>query len=279
MASQKQVLTIAGFDPSGGAGIQADIKTFAAHGVFGLSVMTAMAAQNTQTMTAVYDLPISLIEEQIDLLFSDFDIAAVKIGMLSSREIVECVAKRLRQYGAKNLVVDPVMVSKSGKLLLQPDAIVSVKKELLPIARLVTPNCMEAEQLTGHPVRTLEDARRAAKIIFQLGPKAVLVKGGHLEEDRGTDILFDGNDFTVISGAYIDTRHTHGTGCTYASAIAAHLAHGENLVDAVFLAKRYMTEAIRYGLEIGKGVGPVHHFWNRSLFEGRQDKDVIEGAC
>ncbi|MEK7747846.1 MAG: bifunctional hydroxymethylpyrimidine kinase/phosphomethylpyrimidine kinase [Nitrospirota bacterium] len=266
MAYQKQVLTIAGFDPSGGAGIAADMKTFSAHGVFGLSVATAIAIQNTQTLTRVFDLPVSIIEEQIDLLFSDFDIAAVKTGMLFSQQIVESVVSRLIQQGAKNIVVDPVMVSKSGAALLAPDAVLSLKENLLPICHLVTPNCLEAERMMGRKVETLTDAKFAAEAIFGFGPKAVLIKGGHLLTDSGTDLLFDGTDFTIIPGEYIATRHTHGTGCTYASAIAARLALGDALMDAVFSAKRYMTEAIRNALEVGHGIGPVDPLWNLPPF-------------
>ncbi len=261
MAYLKQVLTIAGSDSGGGAGIQADLKAMSANGVFGMSVITAITAQNTKAVTAAYDLPISLIEAQIDAIFEDFEVSAVKTGMLSSRDIVQAVARKLTSFAVENLVVDPVMISKSGYDLLQPDAIESVKHDLIPLARLVTPNLFEAERLTGNSIATTDHAKTAARAIHKLGPQAVLIKGGHRLDERATDILFDGGEFTVLPGEYIETSHTHGTGCTYASAIAAKLALGNNLLDAVRTAKIYTTEAIRHGLAIGHGHGPTDHFF------------------
>lgn len=257
----KQVLTIAGSDSGSGAGIQADLKAMAANGVFGLSVITSITAQNTKGVTAVYDLPLSIIEAQLDAIFDDFEVAAVKTGMLSSAAIVEAVGRQLRKSAVANLVVDPVMVAKSGHILLQPEAVEMVKTALIPLALVVTPNVHEAERLSGLTITSLADARQAAKVIQRLGCKHVLIKGGHLLAEKGTDLLYDGRFFNVYKGEFIDTPHTHGTGCTYASAIAAQLAKGQSLPDAVRTAKTYLTEAIRHGLAIGHGRGPANHFY------------------
>lgn len=257
----KQVLTIAGSDSGGGAGIQADIKAMSANGVFALSVITAITAQNTEEVTDVFELPTSIIAAQLDAVFDDFDIAAVKTGMLSSAEIIRVVVNMLKPQNVTNLVVDPVMASKSGHALLKPDAIDALKNELIPLALVVTPNVHEAQQLSGIEITSLADARRAAKVIHRFGCKHVLIKGGHLLAERATDLLFDGRFFHVFKGDYIDTPHTHGTGCTFASAIAAHLARGKSVPDAVQTAKAYLTEAIRHALAIGHGRGPTNHFY------------------
>ena len=261
MASLRQVLTIAGSDSGGGAGIQADLKAMSANGVFAMSVITAITAQNTKAVTMAHDLPVPVIEAQIDAIFDDFEVSAVKTGMLSSSDIVRAVAGKLKSFRVENLVVDPVMISKSGYDLLQPDAIESVKRDLIPLARVVTPNLLEAERLTGNPIRTTADVKTAAKAIHRLGPGAVLIKGGHRLDEPATDILYDGREFTTFTGEYIKTSHTHGTGCTYASAIAAKLALGAGLSDAVGAAKVYITNAIRHGLAIGHGHGPTDHFY------------------
>jgi hydroxymethylpyrimidine/phosphomethylpyrimidine kinase len=257
----KQVLTIAGSDSGGGAGIQADIKSMSANGVFAMSVITAITAQNTEEVTDVFELPTSIIAAQIDAVFDDFEVAAVKTGMLSSTAIVEIVAKMLKPQNVTNLIVDPVMISKSGHPLLKPDAIESMKQQLFPLALLVTPNVHEAQQLSGIEIKTLADARRAAKVIHGFGCKHVLIKGGHLLAERATDLLYDGRFFNIYKGEFIDTAHTHGTGCTFASAIAAHLAKGKSVNDAVQTAKTYLTETIRHGLAIGHGAGPTNHFY------------------
>ena len=257
----KQVLTIAGSDSGGGAGIQADLKAFAANGVYGMSAITAITAQNTEEVTEVFELPASIIEAQIDAIFDDFDVAAVKTGMLSSAAIVKSVAKMLGPQNVANLVVDPVMISKSGHPLLQIDAIAALTETLLPLALVITPNIHEAERLSGLTIKTLADARQAAKVIQKLGCRNVLIKGGHLLAERGTDLLYDGRFFQVFKGEFFDTPHTHGTGCTYASAIAAQLARGKLLTDAIQTAKTYVTEAIRHGLAIGHGKGPTNHFY------------------
>ena len=257
----KQVLTIAGSDSGGGAGIQADIKAMSANGVFAMSVITAITAQNTEEVTEVFELPASVIAAQMDAVFDDFDVAAVKTGMLSSTAIVETVAKMLKPQELLNVVVDPVMISKRGHPLLHPEAFEAVKKQLFPLALLVTPNVHEAQQLSGIEIKSLADARRAAKVIHRFGSQYVLIKGGHLLAERATDLLYDGRFFNVFKGEYIETPHTHGTGCTFASAIAAHLARGKSVADAVSSAKAYVTEAIRHSLAIGHGTGPTNHFY------------------
>ncbi|WP_447971066.1 bifunctional hydroxymethylpyrimidine kinase/phosphomethylpyrimidine kinase [Nitrospira sp. M1] len=259
--SKKQVLTIAGSDSGGGAGIQADLKTFSAHNVFGMSVITSITAQNTKEVTAVYDLPLSIIEAQLDAVLSDFDVAATKIGMLSNAEIVQLVSKKLTQYERNTLILDPVMISKSGHTLLQADAIHALKTDLIPKALLITPNIHEAELLAETTVRSLADVRQACKIIQALGCQHVLIKGGHLPDKPAMDVLYDGRFFRMYPGEYIDTPHTHGTGCTYASAIAANLAKGLPLPNAIEASKRYITAAIRNGLTIGQGHGPTDHFY------------------
>ncbi len=257
----KQVLTIAGSDSGGGAGIQADIKAMSANGTYAMSVITAVTAQNTQGITAIHDLPATIVEAQIDAVFNDFDVAAVKTGMLSSASIVSLVSRALRHHRVPHLVVDPVMVSKSGQDLLQSDAIDAVKHELIPLASVLTPNIPEAERLTGLTIRSLADARQAAKALHQLGCQHVLIKGGHAFDRPAMDLLYDGRFFTLYQGEWIDTPHTHGTGCTFAAALAAHLAVGKSIPDAVDTAKQYVTSAIRHSLAIGRGRGPTNHFY------------------
>lgn len=257
----KQVLTIAGSDSGGGAGIQADLKTFHAHGVFGTSVLTAITAQNTVAVTDALELPLDLIQAQLDAVFDDFEITAVKTGMLSSAEIVETVAAALRERRVDRLVVDPVMISKSGYKLLKEGAIDNLKTHLLPLALLVTPNIHEAELLAGFSIDSLDAMKDAARRIRDYGSQSVLVKGGHADFDQATDVLFDGAEFHLFESKFIDTKNLHGTGCTYSAAIAARVAHGEPLVEAVGNAKTYITRAIEHGLDIGKGHGPTNHFY------------------
>ena len=257
----KQVLTIAGSDSGGGAGIQADLKAMSANGTYAMSVITSITAQNTTGVTAIHDLPESIVEAQIDAIFADFDVAAVKTGMLSSAALASLVSRKLQQYHVPWIVVDPVMVSKSGHDLLQADAIDAVKQALIPLASVITPNIHEAERLTGLTIRSLAEARQAAKALHQLGCQHVLIKGGHLLESPATDLLYDGRFFRMYKGEWIDTPHTHGTGCTFASALSAHLALGKPLPDAVEAAKQYVTAAIRHGLAIGHGRGPTNHFY------------------
>lgn len=260
----KKVLTIAGSDSSGGAGIQADLKTFSAHGVFGMSVITAVTAQNTQGVFAVQDIDPEVILKQIEAVYDDIQVDGVKIGMVSQIPTIEVIAEQLKRYSAKNIVVDPVMVSKSGYHLLNPDAEKILIEKLLPLADLVTPNLPEAEVITQRSIRTLEEMEEAAQMIVEMGAKNVLLKGGHLE-DSSTDILFDGKEFTYFSASRIQTKNTHGTGCTLSSAIASNLARGLEMVQAVKEAKAYITTAIQHSLAIGKGVGPTHHFY--ALYE------------
>lgn len=253
-------MTIAGSDSGGGAGIQADLKTFSALGVYGASTLTAITAQNTVAVTAVHELPTDIIAAQIEAVVTDIGVDAVKTGMLSSPAIVETVALELRRHGIENLVVDPVMVAKSGDPLLRQEAVESLKTLLVPLASLVTPNIPEAETLTGMKIETGEDVREAARRIVALGARAVVVKGGHLS-GPATDLLYDGSEFTEFTSERFDTVNTHGTGCTFASATAAGLAQGKSALDAVAQAKEFVTEAIRNSYPLGQGHGPVHHFY------------------
>ena len=256
----KKALTIAGSDSGGGAGIQADLKTFAAHGVFGMSVITAITAQNSLGVLAVQDIRPDIIAKQIEAIFADMGTDAVKVGMVSQPETIRTIADGLRKYAAPLVVIDPVMVSKSGYHLLQPEAEAVLIQELLPLADVVTPNIPEAEAIVKRPIHTLADMEEAARAIHALGAKNVLLKGGHREEDA-TDILFDGQTCQRLTAARVPTKNTHGTGCTLSSAIAANLAKGLAVAAAVVEAKRYITVAIEHALSIGKGVGPTHHFY------------------
>ena len=257
----KQILTVAGSDSGGGAGIQADLKSIHANGGYGLSVITSVTAQNTREVTRAFDLPTDLIDAQIDAIFSDFDVAAVKTGMLSSVEIVGAVAEKLRHYSPRNIVIDPVTLSKSKYPLLKPDAIERLKMELLPLATVVMPNIPEAELLTDCEIQTLDDARTAAKVIQGYGCQSVLVKGGHLSGEKSTDVLYTDRTFTLFEAERIETKNTHGTGFTYSAAIATHLGLGKDLITAIQAAKDYITNAIRYSLDIGGGHGPTNHFY------------------
>lgn len=253
-------LTIAGSDSSGGAGIQADLKTFSALGVFGMSAITAITAQNTLGVSAIHELDEAIIAAQIAAVFEDIPVGTVKIGMLSSAAITCAVAATLRQYQAKSIVVDPVMISKSGSRLLQPEAMTALKQQLLPMADVVTPNLFEAGELVGFPVNNRSEMEAAARALHALGPKQVVVKGGHLE-GAACDILFDGHSFVYFENERINTIHTHGTGCTFSSAIAAGLAKKLSMEQAVRQAKHYITGAITHGFPLGHGVGPTHHFF------------------
>ena len=255
------VLTIAGSDSGGGAGIQADLKTFAAHGVYGTSAITAITAQNTERVSDVHVLPAAIVAAQIDAVASDIRIDAVKTGMLANAAIVEVVAAALTRWRLPHLVVDPVMVAKSGDHLLEPAAAAAIREVLLPLATIVTPNRPEAEVLAGHAVATLADAREAARRITDAGCRAVVIKGGHFEGTRLVNLLFDGRDFTEVVTERMQTRNTHGTGCTFAAALAAQLAKGRPLTDAVQDATEYVAGAIANAVSVGHGHGPVNHFW------------------
>lgn len=252
----RKALTIAGSDSGGGAGIQADLKTFWALGVYGASALTAITAQNTVGVQGIFELPADFVAQQIDSVMSDIGADAVKTGMLSSADIIACVADRMRHYGVKRLVVDPVMVAKSGDPLLRPEARQALVEELLPLAMVVTPNRHEAEVLSGVAISSLEDLRRAARKIHAMGASYVVAKGGHLQGEQSVDVLYDGKTFREFTAPRIPTRNTHGTGCTFASAIAAGLARGLSVPDAVALAKEFITEGLLYAEDVGQGHGP-----------------------
>jgi len=264
MSTKPVALTIAGSDSGGGAGIQADIKAMEANGVFATSALAAVTAQNTETVAEAHDLPPSLVAAQIDAVAEDMDVRAAKTGMLSAPGIIEAVADRVRAHSLWPFVVDPVMISKTGFKLLKDEAIDTLLNELLPLATLITPNLHEAAHLTGHDdLETVDDLRRAAEALYERGPDAVLVKGGHLADaEESVDVLVDGAEERIFTAPRIDTPHTHGTGCTYASAIAANLAKGHALDAAVDRAKRYVTGAIRHALPLGHGRGPTNHFFH-----------------
>jgi hydroxymethylpyrimidine/phosphomethylpyrimidine kinase len=254
----KAALTIAGSDSGGGAGIQADLRTFAAHGIHGASALTAVTAQNTVAVVDYVALEPRMVVAQIDAVASDIPLSAVKTGMLANGAIVEAVAEAVARRRLPHLVVDPVMVAKSGDRLLDAAAEAAYRERLFPLAEVVTPNLPEAEALLGRPVRTLEAMRQAARDLHALGPRAVLVKGGHLDGDP-VDVLFDGERMEDLRAPRVETRNTHGTGCTLSAAIAARLALGEDLRAAVRGAKAYLTEALRGAYTLGRGAGPVDH--------------------
>lgn len=256
----KKALTIAGSDCSGGAGIQADLKTFAAHGVYGMSVIIAVVAENTSRVIDIQDITPDIIGKQIDAIFEDIEVDAVKIGMLSQTECMQAVADKLKKYKPANVVIDPVMYAKNGCALMNPDAIGTMIKTIIPLADLLTPNIPEAERISGISIKNQEDMKKAAKLIAKMGSKNVLVKGGHAEGNP-CDILYDGKDFHMFDTKRINTKNTHGTGCTFSSAIASNLALGLDMCGAVLHAKEYITNAIKYSLEIGKGHGPTNHFY------------------
>ena len=260
MKRTPRAMTIAGSDSGGGAGIQADLKTFAALGVYGTSVLTAITAQNTTGVFDVLELPTTLIGSQIDAVVSDIGTDAVKTGMLSSSAIIQAVAEKIREHGLTSLVVDPVMVAKGGDRLLHEEAVGALRDYLVPLAMVVTPNAPEAQVLTGRAVETLDGARAAAREIVAMGAQAAVVKGGHLEGPP-TDVLYDGGEFIELTAERIDSTSTHGTGCTFASAVAAGLARGLPLQDAVSLAKEYVTAAITHAFPMGQGHGPLNHFY------------------
>jgi hydroxymethylpyrimidine/phosphomethylpyrimidine kinase len=275
----KKVLSIAGSDCSGGAGIQADLKTFSAHGVFGMSAVVSVVAENTSRVIAIQDIAPDMIEKQIDAVFEDIEVDAVKIGMLSTPDCMRAVAGRLRFWRPKNVVVDPVMYAKNGAPLMAPDATATLIEAVIPLADVLTPNIPEAEKIAGVSVRDLprgdlprgglprEDADWVAALedlagrIHRMGSRNVLVKGGH-STGRAVDVLFDGVRFFHFDAPRVDTKNTHGTGCTYSSAIASNLALGMDMRQAIDRAKAYVTTAIRHSLPIGKGHGPTHHFYD-----------------
>ncbi len=256
----KHVVSIAGTDPSGGAGASADCKTFCAHGCFALNIITAVVSQNTQGVRDYMDVTPELIASQIDAVFEDITVDAVKIGMVSVPETIRCIAEKLRQYAPPVIVIDPVMVATSGHRLLAPEAEKTLRSVLVPLADVLTPNIPEAEALTGRSISSFSDMEQAARDIAAMGAKAVLVKGGHRVGDA-TDILYDGDAFHYFEGKRVNSTSTHGTGCSLSSAIAANLANGLSLPEAVKEAKQYVFDGISHAEPIGKGHGPIHHFY------------------
>ena len=272
----KKALTIAGSDSGGGAGIQADLKTFSALGVYGMSVITAVTAQNTRGVLAVEDISAEVVTKQLDAVFSDIQVDAVKIGMVSNAETIKAIAGGLEKWKAKGVVLDPVMVSETGSLLLEKEAVSILVEYLFPLAAIITPNLYEASVLLKREINTVEEMEEAAAELYYLGSSPVLLTGGHLGDNRDVsnqdgdkggsvaaraiDVYFDGKSLKRYEAERIETRNTHGTGCTYSSAIAAYLARGFGLEEAIGKAKNYITGAIRQGLDIGHGPGPVNHF-------------------
>lgn len=261
----RTALTIAGSDSGGGAGIQADLKTFAAHGVYGTSAVTAVTAQNTMGVTGVHAIPADMVTAQIEAVAGDIGVDAVKIGMLANAAIVEAVAAAIEALDLPQVVVDPVMVAKRGDRLLEDEAVATMRTELLPRAHVVTPNIAEAEVLAGMTITSLADMHRAGQRILALGPRVVLVKGGHLQgteaPHEAVDVLCTGTGDRELRAPRLAGRNTHGTGCTLSAAIAANLALGRNDDDAIERAKEYLTGAIGNAPGIGRGHGPLNHFW------------------
>ncbi len=261
-----RVLTIAGSDSGGGAGIQADLKTFFAHRCYGASVLTALTAQNTLGVQGVHAVPPAFVRAQLDSVLSDIGCDAAKTGMLFSAEIISEVAGAMRDHAVDRLVVDPVMVSKSGHRLLAPEAVAAMREVLFPLAMLVTPNIEEAGDLLGARPTSIDEMIAAAKALHALGPRAVLIKGGHLgaTATHSNDVLFDGHNSHILEGPRLDAKHTHGTGCTLSAAIAARLALGHDVVAAAHGAKEWLTMALRAAQPLGGGIGPVNHGWEFS---------------
>ena len=263
-----RVLTIAGSDSGGGAGIQADLKTITALGGFGMSVITALTAQNTLGVHGIHDVPTEFVEAQFDAVAGDIGIDAAKTGMLASSDVIRTIAGRIRRCRIEKLVVDPVMVAKGGARLIREEAKKTLIAELIPLAFVLTPNIPEAEVLAGIPIKAIGDMKEAARIIHRMGARHVVVKGGHLSGDA-VDLLYDGCEFREFASPRIATADTHGTGCTYSAAIATALAFGKDVGAAVAQAKRYITEAVRYAWRLGSGHGPTNHL--APLFAGGDD--------
>jgi len=279
------VLTIAGSDSGGGAGIQADLKTITALGNYGMTVITAITAQNTLGVSDYMPVPLDMIQKQFDAVASDIPIHAAKTGMLASSEIVALVVSNIKKYSIPYTVVDPVMVAKGGSTLLSHDAISAVINLLLPVAHVVTPNLHEAEVLTGLTIQTIDDMKKVAKQIHSSGARYVVIKGGHLN-DSADDVIYDGNDYTILPGTKINTQNTHGTGCTFSAAIATYLANGYNAIEAIAKAKAFITKAIQFSLALGKGHGPTNHlvdivnynYKEQVIHEVEQAFSVIQAA-
>lgn len=273
-----KVLSIAGFDGSGGAGIQADLKTFSALGCYGTTALTALPVQNTLGVRSIYDITTLCIEEQIKAILDDMHMNAVKIGMLHRQDIIESVANILCQYSVQNIVLDPVMIAKSGDKLLMPNAINTMREALFPITTVLTPNLLEASELLGREIRSKAQMEKAALELIEMGPEAVVVKGGHLNGNCDDCLALKNSTVEIhwLSSQRIQTKNTHGTGCTFSAAIASFLAHGFTIFDSVSRAKQYLTKSIEAGANVttGQGNGPVHHFhhlWNFLPFTERMD--------
>ena len=259
----KKILTIAGSDSSGGAGIQADLKTIAAHKMYGMSAITSLTAQNTMGVYDILDVSKTFLENELDAIFTDIYPDAIKTGMVSDKRLIEVIAKKLTEYKARNIVIDPVMVATSGARLLKEDAIETLRQRLLPLASLITPNIPETEVLSGMEIGNKEEMERAARKLFDSYGLAVLVKGGHSINDANDFLICKDGEFW-LSGERVDNKNTHGTGCTLSSAIACELAAGKDMYSAVKAAKEYLTGALRAGLDLGKGSGPLDHtYWTR----------------
>lgn len=271
----KVALTIAGSDSSGGAGIQADLKTFQAHGVFGMSAVTAVTVQNTQKVYDIQEIEPRIVHDQITCLFDDARIHSVKIGMVSSIKLIQAITKALKAVNPPPVVLDPVMISKSGYRLLNQDAQDALMDNLFPLSEVITPNIYEAEALIGRKINNVDEMKSAAREILKLGAKKVVVKGGHLGGDRATDVLYDGKEYKTLHSHRVETKNTHGTGCTFSSAIAANIALGKGFFEAVSLAKEYITGAIEHSLSIGQGYGPTHHFFDLYAKAGMEKKGSI----
>jgi hydroxymethylpyrimidine kinase/phosphomethylpyrimidine kinase len=257
-----KIMTIAGSDSGGGAGIQADLKTIAALGGYGTSVITAITAQNTKTVTAIHEIPTEIIEAEYKAIMSDIGADAIKIGMLSSPDIISMIASLLREAGAPHIIVDPVMISKSGAQLLRESAVEALINTLLPLCTLLTPNIPEAEKLTGLRIESDQDIEHAASVLHKKGIRAVLIKGGHLERPHIINTLFDGDRFYTLKAERLSNRYSHGTGCTLSSAIATHLGWGKPLHEAVDLSIRYVSGGMQYGYDVGNGINPLNHMFN-----------------
>ena len=265
----KHVITIAGSDSSGGAGIQADLKTFSALGVFGMSAITAVTAQSTRGVFAVNNIPSEIILKQLEVIFEDIKVDGLKIGMVSNTETISTLTSFLKKHPNLPIVLDPVMISKSGFHLLESKAESALIKMLIPLATLVTPNIPEAEVILQEKISSVSDMKKAGEKIHKLGPKYVLMKGGHLEGQCSTDLLFDGKTWHEFSTKRMPTKNTHGTGCTLSAAICANIAKGHSIEDSVAMAKDYVTKAIKWSFSIGQGPGPLHHFHAFYNLEGQ----------
>lgn len=258
----QKVLTIAGTDPTGGAGIQADLKTFTAHKVYGMSIITALVAQNTMGVKSIYDISPPFIGEQFDCVFQDIVPDAIKIGMVSQIDVIKTIVEKLKQYNANNIVVDPVMVATSGDKLLSEDAIAILKDELMPLASIITPNLKEAQVLVNHDINSKDEMISAAKEISAWFTGYILIKGGHFADDSADDLLYYNDDYLWFETKRIDNPNNHGTGCTLSSAIASNLALGYDMKASVQRAKEYISGALNDQLDLGKGSGPLNHCWN-----------------